>query len=60
MQLAQSTDARFTVSNNPRNDMVKLLDNSNGVVLILESLEHAKEVVAAMPSAFGTEWEETQ
>lgn len=59
MQLAASKGGRFTVTDNPRNNMVKLLDNSNGVALILESVEHAKEIVGAMPSAIGTEWEKT-
>lgn len=58
MTLASSKCGRFTISDNPRNDFVKLLDNSNGVVLILESVEDAKEIVAHMPTAFGTEWEE--
>lgn len=58
MTLAESTDGRFTLSDNPRNSLVKLLDNSNGVALFLDSVETAKQIVEAMPSAPGTEWKE--
>lgn len=56
MTLGSSKCGRFTISDNPRNTFVKLLDNDNGVVLILESVEEAKELVGRMPSAPGIEW----